>query len=393
MRRNAVTAFAAALCGFAWGHQAFPAFAALAAAIPLLWGIASNRWAAGGIALAYFLAASRGLPYGAGIFFAETEPASFGWALWVGSGAVNAAIWAAAWHGAPRRRAIGAVVALIVTAVPPIGIIGWTNPLTAAGWLFPAMSFIGVVFMAAFAAATAARRWAEVAMLVGAALIANACAFAWPKPPAPQLTAWSSQNTQFQRLQSGIPAQINARLQLVLDLVQQIPEGHAVVLPETILPAETPSTSFAWLMLGDASEKLRDKGSLILVGTELVKPGQAVENVLLPLGSQDTPPLVQRVPVPIGMWRPWAKAAETYKADLLGSGIAKLHGVKVAYSICYEQLLVWPVLVSMAHRPTVLIGAANDWWARDTSIPTIQAQSLDAWGRLFGVPVLKATNL
>ena len=65
----------------------------------------------------------------------------------------------------------------------------------------------------------------------------------------------------------------------------------------------------------------------------------------------------------------------------------------VAYSICYEQLLVFPILISMAHDPDLIVGAANDWWARGTSIPTIQGQALDVWGRLFSLPVVRATNI
>lgn len=83
----------------------------------------------------------------------------------------------------------------------------------------------------------------------------------------------------------------------------------------------------------------------------------------------DAAPMVQRVPVPIGMWRPWA--AEGLDANLWGRGLAELRGVRVAYAICYEQLLVWPMVTSLAQRPAVLVGAANDWWARDTSIPRI----------------------
>jgi apolipoprotein N-acyltransferase len=85
-------------------------------------------------------------------------------------------------------------------------------------------------------------------------------------------------------------------------------------------------------------------------------------------------------------------AAESIAANPLGSGIGQVAGRRVAYAICYEQLLTFPILVSMAHRPDVLVGAANDWWARDTSIPTIQGQALYVWGRLFGLPVIHATN-
>jgi apolipoprotein N-acyltransferase len=90
------------------------------------------------------------------------------------------------------------------------------------------------------------------------------------------------------------------------------------------------------------------------------------------------------------MWRPWA--AESVAANPLGSGVGQVAGRRVAYAICYEQLLTFPILVSMANHPDVLVGAANDWWARETSIPTIQGQVLDAWGALFGLPVVRATN-
>lgn len=91
------------------------------------------------------------------------------------------------------------------------------------------------------------------------------------------------------------------------------------------------------------------------------------------------------------MWRPWAD--ESVAADPLASGVGQVAGRKVAYSICYEQLLVFPLLVSMAHSPDLIVGAANDWWARDTSIPTIQKQALDVWGLLFDLPVVRAVNL
>ena len=84
MRRDALLVLAAAACGFAWGHQGLALLIVLAAAVPLLWGMAGNRWTAGAVALAYYLAASHGLPFGVGVFFAESAPAWFGWALWAG---------------------------------------------------------------------------------------------------------------------------------------------------------------------------------------------------------------------------------------------------------------------------------------------------------------------
>lgn len=89
--------FRLALCGFAWGHVGLPWLVCLAGAMPLLWSLASSRGWAGLIALAYYLMASRGLPFGAGIFFAEAAPAWFSWALWFAAGLVNALPWLLLW--------------------------------------------------------------------------------------------------------------------------------------------------------------------------------------------------------------------------------------------------------------------------------------------------------
>ena len=221
-------------------------------------------------------------------------------------------------------------------------------------------------------------------------MVANLCAVAWPKDQGAAHN-WRGHDTALSQLQTGSPAGIAQRVQLVTELADSLQAGEVAVLPETVLPAADPRLLFASLLIEDAVEKLRDKGAVILVGTEIPLPGgKRRQNVLLPLGDASGP-LVQRVPVPIGMWRPWS--SESFTADLAGSGIGMVAGKQIAYSICYEQGLVYPILRSMVHRPALLVGAANDWWARSTSIPAIQAQALNAWGRLFGVPVIRATNL
>ena len=60
--------------------------------------------------------------------------------------------------------------------------------------------------------------------------------------------------------------------------------------------------------------------------------------------------------------------------------------------ICYEQLLIWPILQSALHKPDVIIAIGNGWWATGTSIPEIQLASMKAWARLFGLPLATAFN-
>lgn len=391
MKRGLLLTVAGALCGFAWGHEGLPWLAVLAGLVPLLWSLAGSRWWAGAVALAYYLAASRGLPFGAGIFFAESAPLWFSWALWVAAGLVNAAPWLLLWSASPRRQAWTLPAALLLTALPPVGFIGWVNPLTAAGWWFPGFGFFGLVGLVALFVLVVLKRWPAVAALASVAVVANIVAL--QAKPAEWSAAWSGRDTTFARLQTAAARNFLAegqRMAQVMMMAAQLEPGRVLVLPETVLPPVRQGDAFNASMLADLSEQLKAKGSAMLVGAEMSIPGRSIRNVLVALGG-DADPLVQRVPVPVGMWRPWA--ADSIAADPFGSGIGLVAGRRVAYAICYEQLLTFPLLVSMAYRPDVIVGAANDWWARSTSIPTIQGQVLDVWGRLFGLPVIRATNI
>lgn len=380
------------LCGFAWGHDGLSWLICLAVVMPLLWSLAGSRWCAGSIALAYYLAGSRGLPFGAGIFFAESAPAGFSWVLWLVASILNAMPWLLLWSQNPRRQAWTLPTSLILTALPPLGFIGWTNPLTAAGIFFPELGFSGLVVLLACLVAVVLRRWQLAVLVAGVSFAANVSAVLWVKP-TPWVASWSGQDTHFARLQTDAKPDLlgeGQRVMQILMIANQVAPGRVVVLPETVLPRVHQGNQFAAMMLADVSDRLIGKGSVILVGAEVAAPGRPLQNALIVLGATGGP-LVQRVPVPIGMWRPWA--AESIAANPLASGVSQVAGRKVAYSICYEQLLVFPILISMVQKPDLILGAANDWWARDTSIPIIQAQALDLWGRLFGSAVVKATNI
>ena len=388
--RTTLLVVGGALCGFAWGHVGLSWLICLAVAMPLLWSLASSRWWAGVIASAYYLTASRGLPFGAGIFFAESAPLWFSWALWFAAGLVNALPWFLLWSATPRRKAWALPAALVLTGLPPVGFIGWVNPLTAAGVLFPGLGFVGLACLVVGLVLAVLRRWPAVAILASVAVASNIVAL--QAKPEPWVSAWSGQDTAFARLQTAAAPNFLAegqRMAQVLMIAGQMQPGRVLVMPETVLPRVRQVNDFNASMLADLSAQLKAKGSAVLVGAEVVGSGHHLQNTLVALGDESAP-LVQRVPVPIGMWRPWS--AESIAADPLASGVGLVAGRKVAYSICYEQLLVFPLLVSMMNDPDLIVGTANDWWARETSIPAIQGQALDAWGRLFGLPVVRATN-
>lgn len=385
--RTASLIAAGGLCGLAWGWPGHAGFLVLSALVPLLWNGARGRWSAGAILLAYHLAASRGLPGGTGIFFARTAPAWFGWALWLAASAITAAPWTLFWSGRRRTRALVLPLILALTILPPIGWIGWANPVTAAGALFPGLGYTGLVALIVVWMAWILDQRLVILGLSVSVLAAN---IARPALAIP-IEGWSGADTHYGALASGSAdyGQAFVRIEDIEDLAATLPANHVVVMPETVLGLFTSATE---QILTTTNANLARKHSAIIVGGELfgARGTQHLENALIVLGA-DTPPLIQRVPVPIGMWRPWVPM--TFDAHPFDAGVGTVAGKHVAYAICYEQLLVYPILASFAHEPDMLIGAANDWWANTTSIPVIQGQVLDMWGRLFGVPVVRATNL
>ena len=120
-----------------------------------------------------------------------------------------------------------------------------------------------------------------------------------------------------------------------------------------------------------------------------IAPVFAYDNMVILRGAE-TQSFKQRIPVPIGMWNPLRAASA--RLNISGTGLVELHGERAAILICYEQLLTWPVLASMAEHPTVLIAVANDHWVTGTPIPQFQLAAVRAWARLFRLPYLSAVN-
>lgn len=391
MRRyfvQSLLALAAALTGLAWGVEGLPWAIGLSVFLPFLWHKAGNRWAGGAIALAYYLAASRAMPLSTGIFFEASAPAAFGWALWLAVGLANAALWAALWSADSKKRIWRLPAVLLLTAIPPIGLVGWANPLTAAGVFFPEAGWVGLLLLVGFMASCMTGRLPAIAVFAVAAIGANVSAALWPQtPPA---SGWAGVDTSYGKLATGSDDYMAAygRLQAVKGLAETTPAGSVLVLPETVLGRFGEA---AEAELTETSRRLDSRGATVLVGAEVASAdGRGLQNVLVALGAGHGQQLVQRVPIPIGMWKPWA--SESVVADPLGHGVAQVAGRQVGYLICYEQILVFPVLRSMLDRPDVLVAVANSWWARGTSAPVIQRQVTALWGRLFARPVIQAFN-
>jgi hypothetical protein len=129
----------------------------------------------------------------------------------------------------------------------------------------------------------------------------------------------------------------------------------------------------------------------VLVGAGIPVEGERLySNSLVIFTETGRAAVHQRIPVPGGMWNPFVR--DGFAMDILGNGTADVSGQRLAVLICYEQLLVWPMLRSAAASPTLLVGISNLAWCPSHLLPAVQLACLRSWARLFRLPFLSATN-
>ncbi|MFG1428873.1 conjugal transfer protein TraB [Roseixanthobacter glucoisosaccharinicivorans] len=374
---------AAALVGvIAWSGDvlALP----LALAFPALWALARSRLTAAAASAAYFLAASRGLPHGVANFYGTDF--GVGIAFWIGAATAFVLVHAVLWQGRPGwGRALRFGLAVILMSVPPFGIVGWAQPITAAGVLFPGWGWWGLAATAAVLLTMTTRQWPIAAIVVTG--FSTWSAWHWT-PPAPP-DGWIGLDTGLGSALGRAP-----HLEQSRELLRRVREAatagaRVAVLPESAAGLWTPTMSSFWM------DGLRGSGVAVIAGAAIVdREGYA--NVMMEITAGRTRVLYgERMPVPVSMWRPWDAwigQGGGAKATFFGDPVVETAGRRVAPLICYEQLLVWPVLQSMLHAPDVLVAIGNDWWTTGTSILAIQQASAQAWARLFGLPLVLSFN-
>lgn len=366
------------------GWSGDPRTLPVALVCPMLWGLSPSRWTAVAVAAAYFLAASRGLPQGVATFYGASV--LLGVSLWIGAALAFVGVHAGLWSRRPGwGRAVRYGITAILMAVPPFGIVGWAHPITAAGVLLPEWGWWGLAATAVIMLAATTRGW-PVALAVLACLWVWS-AVTWTEPQRPE--RWTGFDLRLGSL-LGRGSDLEQH-QALIGMVRASAGGaRVVVLPENALGLWTPTVGELW------RSRLRGLDVTVIAGATVVRP-DGYDNVVVaidPAGAQVAHR--QRMPVPVSMWQPWrawvGEPGGAY-ADLFGKPVVMVDGRRVAPLVCYEQLLVWPVLQSMAHRPDLVVAIGNGWWTAGTNVAEIQKASSAAWARLFGLPLVVSFNL
>jgi apolipoprotein N-acyltransferase len=162
-----------------------------------------------------------------------------------------------------------------------------------------------------------------------------------------------------------------------------------VVLPESAIGFWTPTVERLW------QQQMAVRDEVVIAGASVVDSA-GYDNVLVRIGGTASEILYrERMPVPGSMWQPWRPLFGKpggARAHFFANPVVLVGDLKVAPLICYEQLLVWPVLQSMTHNPNLIIAVGNGWWTTGTSIIEVQRASTEAWARLFDKPIVFSFN-
>lgn len=409
-----------------------------AAGMPFACFATESRKAAFKVASCYYVAALWPILPGLNRYLGRSTTLLISLAIWVFTGILLSAPWTIAWTSDRAQVLWRAPLALLASIIPPLGIVGLASPLTAAGYLFPGTAWTGIAAVALLPGiilSTQRLGWRRRFILpsfvgvlcIGFALEGRFLHADRTQPPR----GWIAVNTHFG--DASKPFRDFAAAQFIQQKAAET-AAHLLIFPESVVPRWSQATDAFWrqslvgcrkrgqiLAIGaglatnggrsnDDREKLSDLGSYdfgaaidalkkmdtsrAINGNTISKDRtrslqEPVDNTMLIVGAESAT-YYQRVPVPVGMWRPFSRASVPLRLD--GPGVLVIDHQRAAVLICYEEFLTFPILVSMLQRPTVIVGISNTFWVTGTPIPRYQATALRAWARLFHLPYFLAVN-
>ncbi len=392
---------ASVICGiiFASSFYALPAIAVMVL-FPMVWLSWQNRKQCFVFVCSFYLAMNwEEIPDALRFFEADHMGLTAAVLIWFGHSLFMGIPWVIGYCKNPslKQAVIRAFVMALILFVPPLGYFVWLQPITAAGVLFPGWGWSGFALTISLMLLFVALRFSKnvtfrikmrlclvVSALLACSIVAN---LIYTKPKTPQ--GWAAVNTKLGSAPHDYFSLAYREFALMNLAEQGLNQGYKVLIfPENVAVDWMPGTVTQWQAL---NSELQAKQATIILGAQLDHPDQSFDNVLVTLGVDGGQILPARQPMPLGLWKPWSK--QNYHAHWLGVGKFKVQGVEVAYLICYEQMISWPLLSSFMTypRPEVVISAANQWFSTYSGYVK-QHNVMLANARLFGIPTLTAVN-
>jgi hypothetical protein len=377
------TAVAAGIGVVAW--RGIPELIVLSALVPTIIFRQWTRPRAFIVAFAYYAAASWPLIPGVLGYYGPTGTLEDAILFWLVASLVLPLPWVMCWprelHSALWRLPAG----YALSVVAPFGVIGWASPLIAAGIAFPGWGWFGLAALVTLGSVACVAPVRAAVVAVGLALFANAI---YPGDPAPP-DSWEGVHTTFEVTANAVNPLPEFQAAEDVQQIARTSPKQVIVFPEFVVPRWTEATDAFWRHTLE-EVKASDKTLLIGAGLPIVGTGR-YRNAVLTVGAETAPPFFERIPVPVVMWNP-LNSARSVPLEMFGPGVLQVRGERAAVLVCYEQLLTWPILHSALQHPTLIVGFANDHWARGTPIAAAQRAAVTAWATLFRLPKILAVN-
>jgi hypothetical protein len=346
--------------------------------------------------------------------------------LWIFTALLLSLPWTVAWTRHRVQYLWRAPLALLTTIVPPLGIVGLASPLTGAGYLFPGTAWVGLAAVALLPGvllSTQSLSFRLRATVIGLVVALGAASHVSYPGDAELPGDWTAIDTHFGNVSE--PFRDFAAAQFIQQKANES-SAHVLIFPEAVVPRWSEATEVFW---HQSLDRCRTRGQILAIGAglpdkparndrervtdlptydfgeaiEVLKSGstrtiyrptrspisERIDNTMILVGA-DSATFNQRVPVPVGMWRPFSKGSVPLRLN--APGFLVIDQERAAVLICYEQMLTFPILASMLQHPTVIVGISNTFWVNHTTIPRYQANALRAWAKLFRLPYLLAVN-
>ena len=343
--------------GVSTGH---PLGIVAAAAMPFACLVPGTRKDAFKTALSYYIGGLWPIVPGLGRYIGQSVTILIPLAIWVVAAIILSVPWTLAATSDRFQCLWRAPLALVATVIPPLGIIGVASPLTAAGYLFPGTAWAGLAVVAlmpgiflstqrmAFRRRCVVTRFA-ISLCMGLAIGGRLFGSASAEPPR----GWVAVNTNFGDVSQPFRDFVAAQF-----IQQKATESSARVLifPEAVVPRWSEATEAFWR---ETLDLCRNRGQILAIGAGLPvqarnsmgtpqklsdlklyhfsaaiaalkrmdttfpheaqsKPGpEPIDNTMVLLGAESAT-FFQRVPVPVGMWRPFSRTSVPLRLNVPG---------------------------------------------------------------------------
>ena len=311
-QRRALPALACFVGVVAWsGHiLTIP----LALLLLVLLSTAMTRRVALTTSVAYYAGATWQILPGAATFFGHHANPVQVLSLWASASLLLAAPWAILWSPRRASRLWRMPLALVLLAIPPLGVIGCASPLVAAGLLFPGTAWFGLALTALVCGLLSSYPALGLALALVFATPAHLFYRSEPAPPD-----WRAESTRFGGVGLDTPTPL-ADYQAAQS-IQQIAlrsDARVILFPETVVTNWNPGTDLFWKPTIDT---LREQGKTMLVGANVFdSTSRHYFNSIVMRGAEQHPDLVQRVPIPVAMWIPLRQDLRPNATGQAGNG-------------------------------------------------------------------------